>query len=87
MYIVKDLHTCIFFKSLTLAMWVLMHEIGWWEKEQGVWAESLLLGKIVSWSQNTLLWCWPVPVNMPCECDDRGCHMVGYFSKVFYSTS
>lgn len=22
-----------------------------------------------------------------CECDDRGCHMVGYFSKVFIQLS
>lgn len=31
---------------------------GWWKEEQGFWAESLLFGEVIPWSQDTLLWRW-----------------------------
>lgn len=37
-------------------------ETGRWQKEQGLWAEPLLFGQVISWSQGPLLWCRPVSV-------------------------
>lgn len=34
----------------------------WWQEKQGLWAESLLFGEVISWPQDTLLWCWSLSI-------------------------
>lgn len=41
---------------------ILCLKTGRWQKEQGLRAESLLFGQVISWSQDSLLWCGPISV-------------------------
>lgn len=63
LWFLHKLRSAAFFFSF--AVWFLKVEsctTGWWKKEQGLWPELVLSGKIISWSQDPVLRCGLVSI-------------------------